>query len=56
MYSADDCALPDAVALAGSKARTRDRLALWRDCPITTLNISAFSVDTIRFMAEELLS
>ena len=48
-------ALVDAVALVGSKARIRDRLQLWRDCPITTLNISAFSVDTVRFLAEELL-
>ncbi len=48
-------ALVDAVALVGPKARIRDRLALWRDCPITTLNISAYSVDTIRFMAEQLL-
>ena len=48
-------ALVDAVALVGSKARIRDRLQLWRDCPITTLNISAFSVDTVRFLAEEVL-
>lgn len=48
-------ALVDAVALVGSKARIRDRLQLWRDCPITTLNITAFSVDAVRFMAEELL-
>ena len=48
-------ALVDAVALVGSKARIRDRLQLWRDCPITTLNITAYSIDTLRFMAEELL-
>ena len=48
-------ALVDAVALVGSKARIRDRLQLWRDCPITTLNITTFSVDALRFMAEELL-
>ena len=48
-------ALVDAVALVGSKARIRDRLQIWRDCPITTLNVMAFSVETIRFMAEELL-
>lgn len=47
--------LVDAVSLVGSKARIRDRLQLWRDSPATTLNISAFSLDTIRFMAEELL-
>ena len=54
MMAAPD-ALVDAVALVGSKARIRDRLQLWRDCPITTLNISAFSVDTVRFLAEEVL-
>lgn len=47
--------LVDAVALVGSKARIRDRLQLWRECPITTLNITAFSLETVRFMAEELL-
>ena len=47
--------LVDAVALVGSKARIRDRLQLWRECPITTLNITAFSVDTLRFMAGEIL-
>ncbi len=48
-------ALVDAVALVGSKARIRDRLQLWRDCPITTLNITAFSVEAVRFMAEAVL-
>ena len=48
-------ALADAVALVGSKDRIRDRIQLWRDCPVDTLNITAFSVDTIRFMAELLL-
>ncbi|MDE2950159.1 MAG: LLM class F420-dependent oxidoreductase [Chloroflexota bacterium] len=48
-------ALADAVALVGSKDRIRDRIQLWRDCPVDTLNITACSVDTIRFMAELLL-
>ena len=48
-------ALVDAVALVGSKARIRDRLQLWRDCPVTTLNITAFTVDAVRFLAEEVL-
>ncbi|MDE2819112.1 MAG: LLM class F420-dependent oxidoreductase [Chloroflexota bacterium] len=48
-------ALVDAVALVGSKDRIRDRIQLWRDCPVDTLNITACSVDTIRFMAELLL-
>lgn len=47
--------LVDAVALVGSKARIRDRLQLWRGSPATTLNITAFDIDTVRFMAEELL-
>lgn len=48
-------ALVDAVALVGSKARIRDRLQMWCDCPLTTLNINAFDVGTLRFLAEELL-
>ncbi len=49
-------ALVDAVALVGSQARIRDRLQLWRDCPISSMNISAYSVDAVRFMAEQLLA
>ena len=48
-------ALVDAVALVGSKERVRDRLGLWRDAPVTTLNISTYSKDVVRLMAEELL-
>ena len=48
--------LVDAVALVGSKARIRDRLQLWRECPITSLNITAYDIDTVRFMAEQLLA
>ena len=48
-------ALVDAVALVGSKARIRDRLQLWRDSPITSLNATVFSLDALRFLAEELL-
>ena len=48
-------ALVDAVALVGSKARIRDRLQLWRDSPVTTLNVTVFSLDALRFLAEELL-
>ena len=48
-------ALADAVALVGSRARIRDRLGLWRDAPVTTLNVSTFSIDVLRLMAEELL-
>lgn len=48
-------ALVDAVALVGSKARIRDRLHIWRDSPITTLNVTVFSLDALRFLAEEVL-
>lgn len=48
-------ALVDAVALVGPKERIRDRLQLWRESPLTTLNINTFSVDVVRFMAEEIL-
>lgn len=48
-------ALIDAVALVGSKDRIRDRIQMWGNSPITTLNITAFDVDTIRFMAELVL-
>ena len=40
-------ALVDAVALVGSKDRIRDRIQLWQDCPIKTLNITAFSLDAL---------
>ena len=48
-------ALVDAVALVGTKERIRDRLGLWREAPVTTLNISTYSIDALRLMAEELL-
>jgi len=44
--------LVDDVALCGPKERIRERLALWRSSPITTLNISAFNVEAVRTMAE----
>ena len=48
-------ALVDAVALVGSEARVRDRLSLWRESPITTLNVTAYSVEALRLLAEEIL-
>lgn len=48
-------ALVDAVALVGSKARIKDRLQLWQNSEVTTLNIQAFDIDTIRTMAELVL-
>lgn len=47
--------LVDAVALVGSKDRIKDRIQRWQDSPITTMNITAFDVETIRFMAELVL-
>jgi F420-dependent oxidoreductase-like protein len=47
--------LIDAVALIGSKDRIKDRFQMWKDSPITTLNITAFDIDTVRFMAELIL-
>ena len=47
--------LVDAVALVGSKDRIKDRIQLWQDSPITTMNIIAFNIETIRFMAELVL-
>lgn len=47
--------LVDAVALCGSKARIKDRLALWRSSPITTLNLGLYDVDTLRTMCELVL-
>jgi F420-dependent oxidoreductase-like protein len=48
-------ALVDDVALCGPKERIAERLQLWREVPITTLNIMTFSIDGIRLMAELLL-
>jgi F420-dependent oxidoreductase-like protein len=45
-------ALVDEVALCGPRERIAERLALWRDSPVTTLNIAAFDVETLRTMAE----
>ena len=33
-------AMVDAVSLVGSKERIKDRLQLWLDSPITTMNVS----------------
>ena len=48
-------AMVDAVALCGPRERIADRLAMWRDSPITTLNIGAFDIETVRTMAELVL-
>jgi F420-dependent oxidoreductase-like protein len=45
-------ALVDDVALCGPKERIAERLALWRSCPITTMNIMTFTLEGLSVMAE----
>ena len=45
----------DDVALCGPKERIRDQLAIWRESPVTTLNIGISSPETLRVMAELVL-
>jgi F420-dependent oxidoreductase-like protein len=44
--------LIDEVALVGPKARIKERLPLWLNSPITTLNMTVFDVSTLRTMVE----
>ena len=44
--------LIDAVALVGPRGRVRERLSIWRDSPVTTLNMTVFDVETLRTMVE----
>lgn len=47
--------LIDAVALVGSKDRIRDRVQIWKESDITTLNIQTFDINVVRMMAEFVL-
>lgn len=47
--------LVDAVALCGPKERIAERLELWRNSPVTTLNLATFSNEAVRVMAELVL-
>ena len=47
--------LVDAVALCGPKERIAERLDLWRNSPVTTLNIAEPNPENVRVMAELLL-
>lgn len=47
--------LVDAVALVGPRERIKDRVQLWRDSAITTLNIMTFDIAAVRLMAELVL-
>lgn len=44
--------LVDDVALCGPKARIAERLQLWKQSPVTTLNLSSPTVEAVRFLAE----
>jgi F420-dependent oxidoreductase-like protein len=47
--------LVDAIALVGSKARIKDRIQLWQNSALTTLNIMTNDIEVIRYMAELVL-
>lgn len=49
-------ALVDCVALCGPRARIQERLRIWTDSPISTLNITAPDLETVRTMAELVLA
>lgn len=44
--------LIDAVALVGPKERVRERLRLWLDSPVTTINMTVFDIETLHVMVE----
>ncbi|HZD11637.1 MAG TPA: LLM class F420-dependent oxidoreductase [Candidatus Binatia bacterium] len=44
--------LIDEVALVGPRERVRERLALWRERPVSTLNMMVQDVQTLRTMVE----
>ena len=48
-------ALVDDVALCGPKERIAERLSLWRNSPITTLNLMTTDLTTVRTLAELIL-
>ncbi len=47
--------LVDEVTLCGPKERIRERLSLWQDSPVTTLNLTIYDLPTLRTMAELVL-
>ena len=48
-------ALVDAVALVGPKERIRDRLAAWRETPVTTLIVGSPQPEALQVLAELVL-
>ncbi len=47
--------LVDAVALCGPRERIAERLELWRQAPVTTLNVMTDDLEAVRLMAELVL-
>ncbi len=47
--------LIDQVALIGTRERIADRLEVWKESKITTMNLGCFDVETLRTMAELVL-
>jgi F420-dependent oxidoreductase-like protein len=47
--------LVDAVSLVGPKERIRDRLAVWEETPVTTLNVGSPQPEALQTLAELLL-
>lgn len=48
-------ALADEISLVGSKERILERIQDWDKSPVTSLLVSTQSVETLRFLAEEIL-
>ncbi|HIP70734.1 MAG TPA: LLM class F420-dependent oxidoreductase [Anaerolineae bacterium] len=44
--------LIDDIALVGPRERVQERLSLWRNSPVTTLNMMVYDVETLRTMVE----
>ncbi len=44
--------LIDEIALVGPRERVRERLSLWRNSPVTTMNMMVYDVDALRTMVE----
>jgi len=44
--------LVDAVSLVGPKERIRDRLAAWRETPVTTLIVGSSQPEALQVLAE----
>jgi F420-dependent oxidoreductase-like protein len=44
--------LIDEVALVGPKARIKERLSIWKESPVTTLNLMMANIESLRAMVE----